>query len=148
MPPSSVFRSARRPPPSGPELAGIADEDLMLGVHQGDASAFEMVFARHADAAFSLAYRMCGRATMADDIVQEAFLSLWRSGARYDSTRGSVRSWVLGVVTTARSISSARTRYARGATSQTTKLSSVSGRPAARHETPINATRRQRSGPR
>ncbi len=70
----------------------------MLGVHQGDAFAFEVVFGRHADAAFSLAYRMCGRRATADDIVQEAFLSLWRGGARYDHTRGSVRSWVLGVV--------------------------------------------------
>jgi RNA polymerase sigma-70 factor (ECF subfamily) len=35
---------------------------------------------------------------MAQDVVQDAFLSLWRSGAAYDRTRGSVRSWVLGVV--------------------------------------------------
>ena len=67
-------------------------------VHDGDARAFQVVFDRHADAAFSLAYRMCGRRGMAQDVVQEAFLSLWRSGARYDRTRGSVRSWILAVV--------------------------------------------------
>ncbi len=60
--------------------------------------AFELVFARHGGPAFSLAYRMCGRRAMAEDIVQESFLSLWRSGARYDPARGSVRSWVLRLV--------------------------------------------------
>ena len=70
----------------------------MARVKGGDAQAFEVVFDRHADAAFSLAYRMCGRRGTAEDVVQEAFLSLWRSGARYDRSRGSVRSWVLGVV--------------------------------------------------
>lgn len=67
-------------------------------VHDGDARAFEVVFDRHADAAFSLAYRMCGRRTLAEDVVQEAFLSLWRRGCRFDGTRGSVRSWLLGAV--------------------------------------------------
>ena len=81
-----------------PDPLALADEDLMERVRDGDARAFEVVFERHADAAFSLAYRMCGRRAMAEDVVQEAFLSLWRSGARYDRTRGSVRSWVLGVV--------------------------------------------------
>lgn len=64
----------------------------------GDPRAFEVVFDRHAGVAFSLAYRICGRRAMAEDVVQEAFLSLWRSGARYDRARGSVRSWTLGVV--------------------------------------------------
>jgi RNA polymerase sigma-70 factor, ECF subfamily len=86
------FRQAR------PDLHGLADEDLMSHIQDGDARAFEVIYDRHADVAFSLAYRMCGRRVMAEDIVQEAFLSLWRSGARYDRTRGSVRSWVLGVV--------------------------------------------------
>jgi RNA polymerase sigma-70 factor, ECF subfamily len=83
---------------SRPDLAGLADEDLMSRVQDGDARAFEVIFDRHADAAFSLAYRMCGRRGTAEDVVQEAFLSLWRSGARYDHSRGSVRSWILGVV--------------------------------------------------
>lgn len=70
----------------------------MALVYEGDARAFEIVFDRHAGAAFSLAYRMCGRRALAEDVVQEAFLSLWRSGARYDRGRGSVRSWVLRAV--------------------------------------------------
>ena len=81
-----------------PDLRVLADEDLMALVHDGDARAFEVIFDRHGDVAFSLAYRMCGRRAIAEDIVQEAFLSLWRSSVRYDRGRGSVRSWVLGVV--------------------------------------------------
>lgn len=67
-------------------------------VRDGDAAAFEVVFDRHVDAAFSFAYRMCGSAVRADDVVQEAFLSLWRTSVRYDRVRGSVRSWLLSTV--------------------------------------------------
>jgi RNA polymerase sigma-70 factor, ECF subfamily len=91
-----VLRSTRHPRPA--DLRNLADEDLMELVCEGDARAFELVFDRHADAAFSLAHRMCGKRSVAEDVVQEAFLSLWRSGARYDPARGSVRSWVLRVV--------------------------------------------------
>ena len=79
-------------------LSHLADEDLMQLVRKGEADAFELVYERHATAAFSLAYRMTGTRNVAEDVVQEAFLSLWRSGARYDRTRGSVRTWVLGIV--------------------------------------------------
>ncbi len=81
-----------------PDLRSLADEELMQLVRDGDARAFEVIFDRHGGPAFSLAFRMCGRRTTAEDVVQEAFLSVWRSGGRYDHARGSVRSWVLGVV--------------------------------------------------
>src|SRR6185312_957922 len=80
------------------DLRTLADEDVMALVRDGEPRAFEVIFDRHSGAAFSLAYRMCGRRAMAEDVVQEAFVSLWRSGARYDARRGSVRNWVLGVV--------------------------------------------------
>jgi RNA polymerase sigma-70 factor (ECF subfamily) len=80
------------------ELRKLADEELMELVAGNDADAFEVVLERHADAAFSLAYRICGRRSLAEDIAQEAFLSVWRSGARYDRARGSVRTWTLGIV--------------------------------------------------
>jgi RNA polymerase sigma-70 factor (ECF subfamily) len=79
-------------------LRRLADEELMLLVAGGDADAFEVVLERHADAAFSLAYRMCGQRSAAEDVAQEAFLAIWRSGARYDRARGSVRTWTLGIV--------------------------------------------------
>ena len=84
----------------------------MLLVAELDADAFEIVFDRHGSAAFSLAYRMCGQRSIAEDIVQEAFLALWRSGARYEPGRGGVRSWVLSVVRN-RAIDSFRTRTAK-----------------------------------
>jgi RNA polymerase sigma-70 factor (ECF subfamily) len=91
-----MLRPFRSNSPRG--LRELADEDLMQLVRNGEARAFELIFDRHGGVAFSLAYRMCGQHAMAEDVVQDAFLSLWRSGARYDRTRGSVRSWVLGVV--------------------------------------------------
>ena len=78
-------------------LRRLADEELADHIRQGDGVAYEVLFERHGGAAFSLAYRMCGRRTLAEDIVQEAFLSLWR-GRGFDPARGSVRSWVLAAV--------------------------------------------------
>jgi RNA polymerase sigma-70 factor (ECF subfamily) len=79
-------------------LRVLADEELMQLVYRSKADAFEVIYDRHADAAFSLAFRMCRQRALAEDVVQEAFLSLWRSRARYDRNRGSVRTWVLGIV--------------------------------------------------
>jgi RNA polymerase sigma-70 factor (ECF subfamily) len=82
----------------GHDLRSLADEDVMQLVRRGEARAFEVIYDRHAPAAFSLAYRMMGTRVGAEDVTQEAFLSMWRSGARYDRARGSVRTWVLGIV--------------------------------------------------
>ncbi|MBA3300888.1 MAG: sigma-70 family RNA polymerase sigma factor [Thermoleophilaceae bacterium] len=79
-------------------LATLADEELMQLVHGGDARAFEALYDRHGGPSFSLAYRMAGNRVGAEDIVQEAFLSIWRSRTRYRSDRGSVRTWILGIV--------------------------------------------------
>jgi RNA polymerase sigma-70 factor (ECF subfamily) len=70
----------------------------MVLVQSDDVAAFEAVFDRHSSAAYSLALRVCRRRAMAEEVVQEGFLSLWRSRARYDPRRGSVRSWILRVV--------------------------------------------------
>jgi RNA polymerase sigma-70 factor, ECF subfamily len=76
----------------------LADEELMPLIGGKDADAFEVFYDRHSGIAYSLAYRIVGDRTAAEDVTQEAFVSIWRSGARYDVGRGSVRSWTLGIV--------------------------------------------------
>lgn len=76
----------------------LADEELMPLIGGKDAGAFDVFYERHGGAAYSLAYRVVGERQAAEDVTQEAFVSIWRSGARYDAARGSVRSWTLGIV--------------------------------------------------
>jgi RNA polymerase sigma-70 factor (ECF subfamily) len=76
----------------------LADEEVMQFVQHGDPRAFELLYDRHGGAAFSLAYRITGNRAAAEDVSQEAFLSIWRSKMRYQPERGSVRTWVLGIV--------------------------------------------------
>jgi RNA polymerase sigma-70 factor (ECF subfamily) len=80
------------------DVRALADEDLVPLMARGDARAFETIYERHSGAAYSLAYRMVGARASAEDVTQEAFMNLWRSGAHYDRRRGSVRTWILGIV--------------------------------------------------
>jgi RNA polymerase sigma-70 factor, ECF subfamily len=80
------------------QLQRLADEDLMPRIADQDPNAFEVFYDRHGGAAYSLAYRILGDRQAAEDTTQEALLSIWRSGARYDRVRGSVRGWTLGIV--------------------------------------------------
>jgi RNA polymerase sigma-70 factor (ECF subfamily) len=76
----------------------LADEELMPLIGAKDPGAFEVFYDRHGGVAYSLAYRIVGERGAAEDVTQEAFISIWRSGARYDAARGSVRTWMLGIV--------------------------------------------------
>src|SRR3954449_6778074 len=76
----------------------LADEELMPLVGRKDPEAFEVLYDRHGGAAYSLAYRIVGDRAAAEEVTQEAFISVWRSGARFDRARGSVRSWMLSIV--------------------------------------------------
>src|SRR3954453_364031 len=83
---------------SAAHLRVLADEELMQLVYRGNAAAFEVVYDRHADAAYSPAARMCVQRALAEDVVQESFLALWLSGARYAPNRGTAEAWMLRIV--------------------------------------------------
>ena len=67
-------------------------------IDSGDAGAFAGLYARHSRVAYSLAYRMMGERQAAEDLVQDAFLNVWRAAGSYRAQRGSVRTWVLSIV--------------------------------------------------
>jgi RNA polymerase sigma-70 factor (ECF subfamily) len=124
------------------DLQLLADEDLMPLVERKDPRAFEIVYDRHGGAAFSLAYRMVGNRSAAEDITQEAFLSLWRSGARYDRARGSVRTWLLGIVRN-RAIDLLRREVMQAPAISFDDEISADKRPSSPVETDVEALRRE-----
>jgi RNA polymerase sigma-70 factor (ECF subfamily) len=98
------------------------------------------MYDRHGGAAFSLAYRMVGNRVTAEDITQEAFLSIWRSRLRYDQARGSVRTWVLGIVHN-RAIDQLRRGTVHERRRET--LDGIEERFEARERTDVEAARRE-----
>ncbi len=79
-------------------LRGLADAEL-VGLTAGfDAAAFEVLYERHHVLAFSLAVRIVGSRDRAQEVVQEAFLNLWRDAPRFDPRRGAVRTWLMRMV--------------------------------------------------
>ncbi|MEU4446528.1 sigma-70 family RNA polymerase sigma factor [Actinosynnema sp. NPDC050801] len=74
------------------------DVELAARVTVGDRTAFGELYDRYAKPAYSLARRICVDPGLAEDVVQEAFLALWRNPAAYDRTRGSFGTWLMTVV--------------------------------------------------
>jgi RNA polymerase sigma-70 factor (ECF subfamily) len=126
------------------ELERLADEDLMVLVDTKDPNAFEVFYDRHGGAAYSLAHRIVGDPGMAEDVTQEAFLSMWRSKARFDPARGSVRSWALGIVRN-RAIDALR-RTSRPAPKLDSDDEAVLESQAGAERTEVEAIRRETAG--
>lgn len=77
---------------------GLGDGELIRLAAGLDPGPFEVLYERHHVVTFSFAVRIVGSRDRAGDVVQEAFLNLWRSAGRYDPKRGSVRTWLMAMV--------------------------------------------------
>ena len=60
-------------------------------------SEFREAFYSHKDVLYRFAYRMTGSHDVAEDMVQDTFAALWKGGGGYDSGRGALRSYLLGI---------------------------------------------------
>jgi RNA polymerase sigma-70 factor (ECF subfamily) len=74
------------------------DVQLMSQVSSGRLDAFAELYDRYCDRAYGLALAVCGDEGRAQDAVQEAFLSVWKTSASYRAQRGTVAAWLLAVV--------------------------------------------------
>lgn len=91
--------------PRAPRAASIplvdgrsaSDEDLLVRVGEGDRDAFEALYRRYARPVLGLALRRLGDRGRAEDAVQEAFTSIWRSASKYDPARGRGAPWLYAV---------------------------------------------------
>lgn len=80
------------------ELAELSDEALMRALANGRADALSALYDRFGRLSYALAYRMLNDEAAAEDVVQEAFVAVWRSAPSFDAARGSARAWLLTTV--------------------------------------------------
>jgi RNA polymerase sigma-70 factor, ECF subfamily len=76
----------------------VPDSELAAALQRGEPRAVEALYDRYSRLAFGLASRMITDRAAAEDVVQDAFLRVWRNANTYDPTRGSLRSWLLSIV--------------------------------------------------
>lgn len=72
----------------------VEDADLIRSLQDGCEESFDLLFARYWKLVFSIAWRILRQRSEAEDIVQDVFLAIYLKSDRYDSTRGSVRTWI------------------------------------------------------
>ena len=75
-----------------------ADRAVLVRLADGELDALDDLYDRYKTMAYSIAYRITNDATLAEDVVQDAFLGAWRNAARYVEGRGSVKTWLLAIV--------------------------------------------------
>jgi len=78
-------------------LSALSDEALIDRVASADQAAISELYDRYQAVMYGLATRITRDAALAEDVVQEAFVGIWRNAAVYSGGRASVRTWVLSI---------------------------------------------------
>jgi len=77
---------------------GQSEAELMRQVAAGEIGGLETLYDRYHTMAYALALRITTETGLAEDVVQDSFLGVWRNAGRYAETKGSVRGWLLAIV--------------------------------------------------
>ena len=77
---------------------GQSEAELMRQVAAGEIGGLETLYDRYHSMAYALALRITTETGLAEDVVQDSFLGVWRNASRYAQDKGSVRGWLLAIV--------------------------------------------------
>jgi RNA polymerase sigma-70 factor (ECF subfamily) len=94
------------------EAARRADADLMVRILAGDREALAVAYQRHGAGVLAVANAVLRDQTAAEDVCQDVFVRLWRRPEKFDSTRGSLATY-LAVVAHGRALDRLRSEQAR-----------------------------------
>jgi RNA polymerase sigma factor (sigma-70 family) len=84
--------------PARPPERSSSDADLLRRIAAGDAGAVDDLYERFRRPAFALARRILADETLAEDVLQDVFLTVWRDPGAFDGRRGSFSSWLMAMV--------------------------------------------------
>lgn len=76
----------------------LTDEALLNAIAGGAVWAMESLYGRYSRILYSLAYRMVADHQVAEDLLQDAFLSVWRRATSYSPQMGAARSWLISIL--------------------------------------------------
>jgi RNA polymerase sigma-70 factor (ECF subfamily) len=117
-------------------IAEITDEELIERIQRGEQAGLTALYDRHRSLAYALALRVVRDPQRAEDVVQDAFLSVWRKAASYALGRGSVRTWLSSIVRN-RAIDVVRASRERTLPDEAPLLGIVDPRPAVDDEVAV-----------
>ncbi len=80
-----------------PGYEGLEDKALVARIVTGDAEALEALYLRYSRVCWSLARRILVDEVLAQDVVQEVFLAVWRDATRYDPAKAGFSTWLLSM---------------------------------------------------
>ncbi len=76
----------------------LSDEALLSAIARGDVLAMDSLYQRYSRILYSLAYRMVADHQIAEDLIQDAFLSVWRRSTSFSPQAGAARSWLISIL--------------------------------------------------
>lgn len=96
--PDRWHNTSKSAPPAPSMAEGPSDVELVRRLGDADGTALSQLYQRFGRPCYSLARRICADEGLAEDVVQEVFLTLWRDPSRFDPSRGGFATWLLTLI--------------------------------------------------